>query len=257
ERMKQKVNDELKKHFRPEFLNRIDEIVVFHQLTEEQIVEMVDLMVGRVRTALKTKDMDVEVTDKAKHLLAKRGFDPVLGARPLRRTIQREIEDQLSEKILFGEVAAGELVSVDVEGWDGESDKTEDARFTFSGSPRPEAELEEDREEVAASVAPAGEAGPGDSLPPSSGGFGGGSTGGGEGGPGAAAPAAGGGLGGGPPGRGPGGRGRGAPAHGRPAPGAEAAGAPPLVQGGGAAGLCGAGPWRARAPRPPPPAGPV
>src|SRR5699024_10695452 len=179
ERMKQKVNDELKKHFRPEFLNRIDEIVVFHQLTEEQIVEMVDLMVGRVRTALKTKDMDVEVTDKAKHLLAKRGFDPVLGARPLRRTIQREIEDQLSEKILFGEVAAGELVSVDVEGWDGESDKTEDARFTFSGSPRPEAELEEDREEVAASVAPAGEAGPGDSLPPSSGGFGGGSTGGG------------------------------------------------------------------------------
>src|SRR5699024_1406424 len=179
ERMQQKVNDELKKHFRPEFLNRIDEIVVFHQLTEEQIVEMVDLMVGRVRTALKTKDMDVEVTDKAKHLLAKRGFDPVLGARPLRRTIQREIEDQLSEKILLGEVAAGELVSVDVEGWDGESDKTEDARFTFSGSPRPEAELEEDREEVAASVAPAGEAGPGDSLPPSSGGFGGGSTGGG------------------------------------------------------------------------------
>ena len=189
ERMKQKVNDELKKHFRPEFLNRIDEIVVFHQLTEEQIVEMVDLMVGRVRTALKTKDMDVEVTDKAKHLLAKRGFDPVLGARPLRRTIQREIEDQLSEKILFGEVAAGELVSVDVEGWDGESDKTEDARFTFSGSPRPEAELEEDREEVAASVAPAGEAGPGDSLPPSSGGFGGGSTGGGPASGGGAAPA--------------------------------------------------------------------
>ena len=189
ERMKQKVNDELKKHFRPEFLNRIDEIVVFHQLTEEQIVEMVDLMVGRVRTALKTKDMDVEVTDKAKHLLAKRGFDPVLGARPLRRTIQREIEDQLSEKILFGEVAAGELVSVDVEGWDGESDKTEDARFTFSGSLRPEAELEEDREEVAASVAPAGEAGPGDSLPPSSGGFGGGSTGGGPASGGGAAPA--------------------------------------------------------------------
>src|SRR5699024_262350 len=93
-RMKQQANEALKKHFRPEFLNRIDGIVVFHQVNEEQIVEMVDLMVGRVRTALKTKDMDVEVTDKAKHLLAKRGFDPVLGARPLRRTIQREIEDQ-------------------------------------------------------------------------------------------------------------------------------------------------------------------
>ncbi|MBB1013244.1 ATP-dependent Clp protease ATP-binding subunit, partial [Dietzia kunjamensis] len=132
ERMKQKVNDELKKHFRPEFLNRIDEIVVFHQLTQEQIVQMVDLMVSRVGVALKAKDMTIEVTDRAKQLLAKRGFDPVLGARPLRRTIQREIEDTLSEKILFGEVAAGELVTVDVEGWDGESDKTEDAKFTFS-----------------------------------------------------------------------------------------------------------------------------
>ncbi|MBB1017048.1 ATP-dependent Clp protease ATP-binding subunit, partial [Dietzia sp. DQ11-71] len=139
ERMKQKVNDELKKHFRPEFLNRIDEIVVFHQLTQEQIVQMVDLMVSRVGVALKAKDMTIEVTDRAKQLLAKRGFDPVLGARPLRRTIQREIEDTLSEKILFGEVAAGELVTVDVEGWDGESDKTEDAKFTFSGAPRPDA----------------------------------------------------------------------------------------------------------------------
>ena len=176
ERMKQKVNDELKKHFRPEFLNRIDEIVVFHQLTREQIVQMVDLMVGRVRVALKAKDMDIEVTDRAKNLLAMRGFDPVLGARPLRRTIQREIEDTLSEKILFGEVAAGELVTVDVEGWDGEAERTEDAKFTFSGSPRPGAEVREG-EEITASVAPTGEAGPGDSLPPSSAGGGGGSTG--------------------------------------------------------------------------------
>ncbi|WP_291086054.1 ATP-dependent Clp protease ATP-binding subunit [Dietzia sp. UBA5065] len=187
ERMKQKVNDELKKHFRPEFLNRIDEIVVFHQLTREQIVQMVDLMVGRVRVALKAKDMDIEVTDRAKNLLAMRGFDPVLGARPLRRTIQREIEDTLSEKILFGEVAAGELVTVDVEGWDGEAERTEDAKFTFSGSPRPGAEVREG-EEITASVAPTGEAGPGDSLPPSSAGFGGGSTG-GPSGSGGAAPA--------------------------------------------------------------------
>src|SRR5699024_11671942 len=122
----------LKKHFRPEFLNRIDEIVVFHQLTEEQIVEMVDLMVGRVRTALKTKDMDVEVTDKAKHLLAKRGFDPVLGARPLRRTIQRELEDTISEKILFGDLSPGQIVIIDVENWDGEGSDAE-ATFTFRG----------------------------------------------------------------------------------------------------------------------------
>ncbi|WP_299023442.1 ATP-dependent Clp protease ATP-binding subunit [uncultured Dietzia sp.] len=187
ERMKQKVNDELKKHFRPEFLNRIDEIVVFHQLTREQIVQMVDLMVGRVRVALKAKDMDIEVTDRAKNLLAMRGFDPVLGARPLRRTIQREIEDTLSEKILFGEVAAGELVTVDVEGWDGEAERTEDAKFTFSGSPRPGAEVREG-EEITASVAPTGELGRGDSLPPSSAGFGGGSTG-GPSGSGGAAPA--------------------------------------------------------------------
>ncbi|MCY1655880.1 UNVERIFIED_ORG: ATP-dependent Clp protease ATP-binding subunit ClpC [Dietzia maris] len=189
ERMKQKVNDELKKHFRPEFLNRIDEIVVFHQLTQEQIVQMVDLMVSRVGVALKAKDMTIEVTDRAKQLLAKRGFDPVLGARPLRRTIQREIEDTLSEKILFGEVAAGELVTVDVEGWDGESDKTEDAKFTFSGAPRPDAPADREGEAITASVAPTGEAGPGDSLPPTSGGFGGGSTGGPSGSGGGAAPA--------------------------------------------------------------------
>ena len=98
ERMKQKVNDELKKHFRPEFLNRIDDIIVFHQLTREEIIQMVDLMIGRVGKQLKAKDMTMELTDKAKSLLAKRGFDPVLGARPLRRTIQREIEDALSRE---------------------------------------------------------------------------------------------------------------------------------------------------------------
>lgn len=154
ERMKSKVNDELKKHFRPEFLNRIDDIVVFHQLTQDQIIQMVDLLVDRVGIALRAKDMDIELTDKAKKLLAKRGFDPVLGARPLRRTIQREIEDQLSEKILYGEVAAGELVTVDVENWDGEG-KGDDAKFTFSTSTKPgavmgegESSLEERKEDA-------------------------------------------------------------------------------------------------------------
>ncbi|NWO16226.1 MAG: ATP-dependent Clp protease ATP-binding subunit [Corynebacterium sp.] len=137
DRMKNKVNDELKKHFRPEFLNRIDEIVVFHQLTRDEIVQMVELLIGRVEVQLVERDMGIELTQKAKDLLAKRGFDPVLGARPLRRTIQREIEDQLSEKILYGEIGAGEIISVDVEGWDGESKDNTKATFTFSPRPKP------------------------------------------------------------------------------------------------------------------------
>ncbi len=97
---------------------------------------MVDLMITRVATQLKSKDMALEMTDKAKALLAKRGFDPVLGARPLRRTIQREIEDQLSEKILFEEVGPGQVVTVDVDNWDGES-AGEEATFTFTGTRKP------------------------------------------------------------------------------------------------------------------------
>jgi len=142
ERMKNKVNDELKKHFRPEFLNRIDDVIVFHQLTEEQIVTMVGLMITRVEGALSNKDMAIELTPAAKGLLARRGFDPVLGARPLRRTIQREIEDQLSEKILFGEVQPGQIVVVDVDGLDpdaAENSRAADdkAKFTFRGEPKP------------------------------------------------------------------------------------------------------------------------
>ncbi len=144
ERMKNKVTDELKKHFRPEFLNRIDDIVVFHQLTESEIVQMVDLLIARTEKQLANKDMALELTDQAKKLLAQRGFDPVLGARPLRRTIQREIEDQLSEKILFGEIEPGQIVLVDVEGWTPEVDDQgrtkqapESATFTFRGEAKP------------------------------------------------------------------------------------------------------------------------
>ncbi|MGV0375989.1 ATP-dependent Clp protease ATP-binding subunit [Corynebacterium hadale] len=135
DRMKHKVNDELKKHFRPEFLNRIDEIVVFRQLSQEEIVQMVDLLISRVDLNLAAQDMGIELTDAAKNLLAKRGFDPVLGARPLRRTIQREVEDVLSEKILFGEIGAGEIITVDVDG-DVEGDE-KNAKFTFTPRPRP------------------------------------------------------------------------------------------------------------------------
>ncbi|WJY98286.1 ATP-dependent Clp protease ATP-binding subunit [Corynebacterium fournieri] len=145
ERMKGKVNDELKKHFRPEFLNRIDDIVVFKQLSQDEIVQMVDLLIGRVDKNLAAQDMGIELTENAKNLLAVRGFDPVLGARPLRRTIQREIEDVLSEKILFGEIGAGEIITVDVEGWDGDAESARkdrgkaapDATFTFTPRPRP------------------------------------------------------------------------------------------------------------------------
>ena len=130
ERMKAKVGDELKTHFRPEFLNRIDDIVVFHQLTENEIVKIVDLMVAQLDERLKAKDMGIELTTGAKSLLAKRGYDPVLGARPLRRTIQRELEDVLSEKMLFGDLKAGEIILVDV------SDETPEATFTFKGTPK-------------------------------------------------------------------------------------------------------------------------
>ncbi|MGH3870528.1 MAG: ATP-dependent Clp protease ATP-binding subunit [Pseudonocardiaceae bacterium] len=136
ERMKSKVNDEVKKHFRPEFLNRIDDTIVFHQLTEDEIIRMVDLMIARVEVQLRNKDMELELTTLAKKLLAKRGFDPVLGARPLRRTIQREIEDQLSEKILFGEIEAGQIIIVDAENFDGDS-LSENSRFVFRGAAKP------------------------------------------------------------------------------------------------------------------------
>jgi ATP-dependent Clp protease ATP-binding subunit ClpC len=127
ERMKAKVQDELKSHFRPEFLNRIDDIIVFHQLSENEIIQIVDLMINNLEVRLKTKDMGIELTAPAKALLAKRGYDPLLGARPLRRTIQREIEDVLSEKILFGDLKGGQIVLIDIEGEEGSE------TLTFTG----------------------------------------------------------------------------------------------------------------------------
>jgi ATP-dependent Clp protease ATP-binding subunit ClpC len=136
DRMKNKVIDELKQHFRPEFLNRVDDTIVFPQLTKTEIVAIVDLEIAKLDVRLKDKDMGIELTTAAKDLLAKKGYDPLLGARPLRRTIQREIEDVLSEKILYGELKSGEFVLVDTpwtenEGW-------KDATFTFAGSKREE-----------------------------------------------------------------------------------------------------------------------
>src|SRR6266496_3868700 len=115
ERMRDKVMDELKRHFRPEFLNRIDEVIVFHQLSREEVFAIVDLMTRRVVEQLRSKDITMELTDAARELLAERGYDPALGARPLRRTIQRLVEDPLSEKLLWKEFGASQLVVVDAE----------------------------------------------------------------------------------------------------------------------------------------------
>ena len=129
--MRAKVTDELKQHFRPEFLNRVDEIVVFHQLSHEEIERIVDLLVAKIEERLGDRDMSITLTDAAKSLIATRGYDPTLGARPLRRALQRDIEDPLAEKILFGELTPGQLVLVDVA-----ADGAE-LPFTFHGTPKP------------------------------------------------------------------------------------------------------------------------
>ncbi|MFD9942035.1 ATP-dependent Clp protease ATP-binding subunit [Nonomuraea sp. NPDC059022] len=131
DRMKSKVQEELKQHFRPEFLNRVDDIVVFHQLTPKEIIKIVDLMLAQVSERLKDRDMSLDVSQDAKQLLADRGYDPVMGARPLRRTIQRELEDSLSEKILYGELRAGQVIKVTIEG------EGDNAKFVFTGETAP------------------------------------------------------------------------------------------------------------------------
>ncbi|MDQ1504828.1 MAG: ATP-dependent Clp protease ATP-binding subunit ClpC, partial [Actinomycetota bacterium] len=115
ERMKEKVNEELKRHFRPEFLNRIDEVIVFHELSKPEVTEIVDLMMKRVVGQLESQGINLDLTPAAKELLSRKGYDPTLGARPLRRAIQRLVEDPLSERILWKEFRAGETVLVDVE----------------------------------------------------------------------------------------------------------------------------------------------
>lgn len=132
ERMQARVMEDLKEHFRPEFLNRVDDIIVFPQLSETEILQIVDLFVGRLAKRLAEQDMSIELTNDAKILMATKGYDPSMGARPLRREMQRNIEDILSEKILFGEINAGDKITVDAEG-EGDS-----AKFTFSSQPMSE-----------------------------------------------------------------------------------------------------------------------
>ena len=126
-RMKAKVAEELKQHFRPEFLNRVDDTIVFPPLTKPEIARIVDLMIAKLAKRMEAQDMRLQLTDEARELLADVGFDPVLGARPLRRAIQREIEDALSERILFGELQSGQVVTVGVTG------EGKERTFTFNG----------------------------------------------------------------------------------------------------------------------------
>ncbi len=129
-RMKAKVNEELKQHFRPEFLNRVDDVVVFPPLTQDNIKEIVDLMIGSLAKRVEDQGMGLQLTDDARELLAERGYDPVLGARPLRRVIQRDIEDAISERILFGTLGSGDVVTIGVAEVDGKKE------FTFNGDPQ-------------------------------------------------------------------------------------------------------------------------
>ena len=127
ERMKDKVNDALKQHFRPEFLNRIDEVIVFHELSKEEVTSIVDLMIKRVQRQLEGQGLGLELTENAKLLLADRGYDPQLGARPLRRAIQRLVEDPLSERLLWKEFRAGQKIIVDAE----DDPETGERQITF------------------------------------------------------------------------------------------------------------------------------
>ena len=112
EKMKSKVNEELKRYFKPEFLNRIDETIVFHELTLDEVKEIVDLMLDRVHKQLKNSDLEIVLSDEAKQYLATEGYNKEFGARPLRRSIQRLLEDPLSEELLQGKYKAGSTIIV-------------------------------------------------------------------------------------------------------------------------------------------------
>ena len=115
DKMQEKVMEEVKKFFRPEFLNRIDASVVFHALEQEHIIKIVDLMLDQVQKEVKDQEMTMVVTEAAKAKLAEDGYDPHLGARPLRRLIQSKIEDKLSEEILSGKYVIGDRIILDVD----------------------------------------------------------------------------------------------------------------------------------------------
>lgn len=131
-RMQKKVNDALKDSFRPEFLNRLDDIIVFPQLTSVELLQIVDIFVENLNKRLKQQDMSIEVTEAVRLRLCELGYSETLGARPLRRVIQREIEDSISERILFGGIAKNGVIKIDVR----------DEAFTFDGKSQNDMETE-------------------------------------------------------------------------------------------------------------------
>jgi ATP-dependent Clp protease ATP-binding subunit ClpB len=115
EGLKRQIHETLLQHFRPEFLNRIDEIVIFDALGKEEIEKIIDLQLARLRHILAERKIQIELTDKARELLFEQGYDPQFGARPLKRAIQRLIQDPLAMKLLDGDVLAGDTVTVDAD----------------------------------------------------------------------------------------------------------------------------------------------
>jgi ATP-dependent Clp protease ATP-binding subunit ClpB len=134
----QKVLDALRAHFRPEFLNRLDEIIIFKALGKEEIKQIVDIQIERLRSRLGNRQIDIELTDKAKQLLAEEGYDPTYGARPLKRVIQKKIQDVLAVKVLRGEIKDGDKVLIDAKG----------SELVFTKKKRKEGEKEEKEEKV-------------------------------------------------------------------------------------------------------------
>ena len=111
--MKNRIMGELKKVFRPEFLNRIDEVIVFHKLSKDEIKEIVDLLLTRIRESMAERELQLELSEDAKDLLVEKGWDPSMGARPLRRAIQRYVEDPLADFVLRSQVPEGSTVMVE------------------------------------------------------------------------------------------------------------------------------------------------
>jgi ATP-dependent Clp protease ATP-binding subunit ClpC len=145
--MKNRIMSDLKKVFRPEFLNRIDEVIVFHKLAKEEVKEIIDLMINRVRVQVAEHELQLELTDDAKDLLVDKGWDPSMGARPLRRAIQRYIEDPLADEVLRqGEMTSGSTVMVSRDESGDEDDKP--LSLEIIAPKKPKAKPEPEREKV-------------------------------------------------------------------------------------------------------------
>ena len=171
EDMKNRIMGELKKVFRPEFLNRIDEVIVFHKLQKVEIKEIVDLLLRRVRASMAERELSLNMSDEAKDVLVDKGWDPAMGARPLRRAIQRYVEDPLADEVLRSNMPAGATVDVDKPD-EGEDGKTPDELKITIHAPPPKPEIEEEREPVGVGAKSAGAEGsdgsdgaPGGGLP--------------------------------------------------------------------------------------------